>query len=68
MLQGAIHREVEDYLRDRSSLVDEHGRRLVARNGSPPERKLMSGLGPIPVHQPRVRDKRVSGTFSYTNS
>jgi len=60
MLQAAIHREVEDYLLERSSLVDEYGRRLVVRNGSLPERELMTGLGPIPVHQPRVRDKRRS--------
>jgi putative transposase len=60
MLQAAIHREVADYLQERSSLVDEYGRRLVVRNGSLPERELMTGLGPIPVHQPRVRDKRAS--------
>lgn len=58
MLQAAIHLEVDDYLLERSSLVDKHGHRLVVRNGSLPERELLTGLGPIPVQQPRVRDKR----------
>lgn len=68
MLQAAIHREVEDYLQERSNLVDEQGRRLVVRNGSLPERELMTGLGSIPVQQPRVRDKRASEEREVFNS
>ena len=58
MLQAAIQKEIDEYLQDRSGIIGEDGRRLVVRNGSLPERELMTGLGPIPLRQPRVRDKR----------
>jgi hypothetical protein len=37
-----------------------NGQRMVVRNGHLPEGELVSGAGPIPVRQPRVRhrDKR----------
>ena len=58
MLQAAIHQEVEEYLQARSGLVDQSGRKLVVRNGFLPEREVVTGLGPVSVRQPRVRDKR----------
>jgi len=58
MLQAAIQKEIDEYLQDRSGIVGEDGRRLVVRNGSLPERELITGLGPIQLRQPRVRDKR----------
>lgn len=60
MLAAAIEAEVEEFLDSRQHLRDEHGRQLVIRNGYLPERELLTGLGPIPVRQPRVRDKRSS--------
>jgi putative transposase len=39
----------------------------VVRNGYLPERELQTPVGPLPVHQPRVRDRRPEGereTFS----
>ena len=39
-------------------IKDEHGRRMVVRNGFLPERSILTGIGPLPVKQPRVRDKR----------
>lgn len=58
MLRTAIEREVAEYIEDRQNIVDESGRRLVVRNGFLPEREIMTGLGPVAVSQPRVRDKR----------
>jgi len=58
MLAAAIDREVADYVDERKHIVDEDGRRLVVRNGHLPERDIITGLGPIAVKQPRVRDKR----------
>ena len=60
MLKEAIEREVADYIDDRKDIVDESGRRRVIRDGHLPEREIMTGLGPIAVSQPRVRDKRSS--------
>jgi transposase-like protein len=58
MLGEAIEAEVAGYLKSREHLLDEVGHRAVVRNGRLPERQLQTPLGEIPVHQPRVRDRR----------
>jgi len=58
MLQAAIQKEVDEYLQERAGITDDFGRRLVVRNGSLPERDVITGLGAVSVRQPRVRDKR----------
>ena len=58
MLAAAIEQEVADYIDERQHIIDKDGRRLVVRNGHLPERDITTGLGPIAVKQPRVRDKR----------
>ena len=46
MLAAAIEDEVNEFLDTRQHLRDEHGHRLVIRNGFLPERELLTGLGP----------------------
>ena len=58
MLKAAVEQEVSDYINERTDIVDENGRRYVVRNGSLPEREILTGVGPIAVSQPRVRDRR----------
>jgi len=57
LLQAAIENEVSDYIQFHKDRVDEKGQRLVVRNGHLPEREVVSGAGPIPVRQPRVRHR-----------
>ena len=57
LLQAAIENEVIDYIEFHKDRVDENGQRLVVRNGHLPEREVVSGAGPIPVRQPRVRHR-----------
>lgn len=64
MLQRAIENEVTEYLEKGASLKDENGRRLVVRNGSMPERELVTGIGKIKVRQPRVHDRREGEQFT----
>jgi hypothetical protein len=59
MLGKAIEAEVTDYIAAHAHERDADGRRLVVRNGHASERELQTGLGAIPVKQPRVNDKRV---------
>jgi len=61
MLAVAIEAEVEAWLEAHGHLVDEDGRRMVVRNGHLPKRTITSGIGPIEVQQPRVRDRRPPG-------
>src|SRR5262245_24772658 len=58
LLAQAIQAEVDAYLDARSQLRDEAGRRQVVRNGSLPERTILTGVGPVEVKQPRVQDRR----------
>jgi putative transposase len=58
MLQAAIEQEVEDYLQaHRGQQSADGGRATVVRNGHLPERQLVTGVGPLPVCQPRVRHR-----------
>src|SRR4051795_13745590 len=58
MLAEAIEAEVTTWIDAHAQLKDGEGRRQVVRNGHLPERTIQTGLGEIPVKQPRVQDRR----------
>lgn len=58
MLAAALQAEVTDYVAAHVDEVDEHGHRLVVRNGYHAEREVATAAGAVPVKQPRVNDKR----------
>jgi len=64
MLQTAVENEVAEYITQHAEVRDEAGRRAVVRNGHLPERELVTGVGPVPVKQPRVRDRRDGQRFT----
>ena len=53
---AALEAEVEASMAEVISMVDEHGRRLVVRNGYAVPRPIVMGAGPIVVEAPRVID------------
>jgi hypothetical protein len=57
LLAQAIEAEVATFLASHAALVDEAGRRRLVRNGFLPERTIQTGIGGVPVRQPRVRDR-----------
>jgi putative transposase len=59
MLAAALEAEVEAYISSCRGELDEHGHRLVVRNGHGLARSLVTGAGPIEVQAPRVNDRRV---------
>jgi putative transposase len=59
MLAAALEAEVDDYLAAHVAERDEHGRRLVVRNGHARQRQVTTAAGAIPVRAPRVDDRRV---------
>ena len=64
MLQAAIENEITEYIerfKDERDLRDRH---LVVRNGSLPEREIVTGIGPLRVKQPRIYDKREGKAFT----
>jgi transposase-like protein len=59
MLAAALQAEVAAYVEQFKDELDEHGRRLVVRNGFHAKREVTTAAGAIPVRAPRVNDKRV---------
>jgi putative transposase len=58
LLAEAIEAEVATWIEAHADLRDEQGHRQVVRNGHLPERTIQTGIGPVEVQQPRVRDRR----------
>jgi transposase-like protein len=59
MLAEAVQAEVDAYLARFREERDEHGHRLVVRNGYHQPREVTTTAGPVEVTMPRVNDKRV---------
>ena len=57
LLTQAVEAEVAEFLAKHSDLKTEGGFARVVRHGHLPEREVMTGIGPVTVRQPRVRDR-----------
>ena len=57
LLAQALETEVEIFLNSYKTLTDELGHQRIVRNGYLPERSIQTGIGPVPVLAPRVRDR-----------
>ena len=60
LLTQAVEAEVGEFLAKHSDLRTETGHRRIVRHGHLPERKIMTGIGPIAIRQPRVRDREAA--------
>ena len=71
LLAQAVEAEVAEFLEGHATLVDDRGRRRIVRNGHLPERLIQTGIGPVDVRQPRVRDRRAgegAGAIRFTSA
>ena len=57
LLQAAVKAEVAEFIAGHQDLKDELGRQRIVRNGYLPEREMQTGIGPVQVTAPRVRDR-----------
>jgi transposase-like protein len=57
LLAQAVEAEVADFLAKHAHLETGDGLRRVVRHGHLPAREIMTGVGPVAVRQPRVRDR-----------
>ena len=57
LLTQAVEAEVCEFLAATADLKSDDGCRRVVRHGHLPERQIMTGIGPVAVRQPRVRDR-----------
>ena len=57
LLAQAVESEVAGFLAGHSDKRTDDGRQRVVRHGYLPERAIMTGIGPVAVRAPRVRDR-----------
>jgi len=57
LLAQAVEAEVAAFLAGHAEARTEDGRQRVVRHGHLPERAIMTGIGPVAVRAPRVRDR-----------
>ena len=49
-----------EFLAGHVHLLDDKGRQRLVRHGFLPEREVLTGIGKVSVHGPRVRDRGVN--------
>jgi transposase-like protein len=57
LLAQAVEAEVAEFLSQHADRKTAAGRQRLVRHGHLPERRIMTGIGPVSVRQPRVRDR-----------
>ena len=57
LLAQAVEAELCDLMARHAHLTDAAGRQRLVRHGHLPEREVMTGIGPVPIKVPRVRDR-----------
>ena len=61
LLAHAVEAEVDAFLAEHVDLTTEDGRQRLVRHGHLPRRTIQTGIGPVEVRQPRVRDRGGDG-------
>ena len=61
LLAHAVEAEVSAFLDLHLGMTTADGRRRLVRHGYLPERSVQTGIGPVPVRQPRIRDRGDEG-------
>ncbi len=64
LLAQAVEMEVTAFVEMHADLTNEAGRRRIVRHGYLPERDIQTGIGPVAVRCPRVRDRGAGETGS----
>ena len=62
LLAQALEAEVSSLLSCHADKLTDDGRRRLVRHGHLPAREIMTGIGPVAVHCPRVRDRGGEGS------
>jgi len=62
LLSQAVEAEVAALLACHADKLTDDGRQRLVRHGHLPEREIMTGIGPVPVRCPRVRDRVGEGS------
>lgn len=66
LIQQAVEGELSEYLGRQAGGGDVDGRAAVVRNGYLPEREVLTGIGPVKVKVPKVRDRAGQGAVFHS--
>jgi putative transposase len=66
LIEQAVEAELQEYLVGVADRRDAQGRRSVVRNGHLPDRELLTGIGPVRVQVPKVRDRSGEGAVFHS--
>lgn len=61
LIADAVEAELQDLLQQYADVKNDRGHRQVVRNGYLPEREIQTGIGPVKVKVPKIRDKSGQG-------
>ena len=61
LLAQTVEAEVDAMLAEHAELKTDDGRQRLVRHGHGPERDILTGIGPVPVKRPKVRDRGATG-------
>lgn len=61
LIADAVEAELQELLSQYAGLRNNQGHKQVVRNGFLPEREIQTGIGPVKIRVPKVRDKSGQG-------
>jgi hypothetical protein len=61
LLAQAVAAEEAGFLESHADKLTDDGRHRLVRHGHLPEREIMTGIGPVAVRAPRIRDRVGTG-------
>jgi transposase-like protein len=61
LIEKAVETELQFFLSQYENVTDLNGRKTVVRNGYLHEREILTGLGPVEIRVPKVRDRSGGG-------
>jgi hypothetical protein len=64
LIANAVEAELYGYIRQFTGLKDENGHQQIVRYGFLPERESQTGIGPIAVRIPKIRENVDKGSNS----
>jgi putative transposase len=62
LITQALEIEIEIFINQYKDLRDQMGLQRIVRNGYLPERQIQTGIGPVSVKAPRIRDRHPSAS------
>jgi len=64
LIEDAVEAELQELPGQYATVRNKDGQRQIVRNGYLPEREIQTGIGPVKIRVPKIRDKNGQGIKS----